>query len=263
MYLHDAGKTGRRVLLALALVASSAWTGPVWAGDDDRERERGSGREYDDDWDRGHHFGGGYFMIGWSALDLGDLNASLVAHGYPKFDESFLSLGGAGHFSVGRLVIGGQGHGYLSETHDAILTTGTYRTELSGGVGFFDLGYQFVRGGRTRAALLVGLGGGELNLKMEDLSGPSFEDVLTDPGRSAELSTAGFLIDLGVSVDVVAGRVHAHGKRGGPLLGVRAGYILAPVKGDWQLGDRDIAGGPRMAMEGAYVRAMLGFGGGR
>ena len=118
-------------------------------------------------------------------------------------------------------------------------------------------------GNRTRAALLVGLGGGQLNLKMTDLSGPSFEDVLTNPGRSAELSTAGFLIDLGVSVDVVAGRVHHHGGRGGALLGVRAGYILAPVKGDWQLADGDITGGPRMGMEGAYVRAMLGFGGGR
>lgn len=263
MDLNDAGKTGRRVLLALALLAVSATAYPAWGGEDDGDREHRSGREYDADWDRGHHFGGGYFMIGWSALDLNDLNASLVAHGYPRFDESFLSLGGAGHFSVGRLVIGGQGHGYLSETHDAILATGTYRTELSGGVGFFDLGYQFVRGGRTRAALLVGLGGGELNLKMVDLTGPSFEDVLTDPGRSAELSAAGFLIDLGASVDVVAGHVRRHGTSGGPLLGVRAGYIFAPVKGDWQLGDRDIAGGPRMGMEGAYVRAMLGFGGGR
>ena len=263
MYLNDAGNTGRRVLVVLTLIAISAWAAPVWAGDHDWEREHRSDREYDDDLDRGHHFGGGYFMIGWSALDLSDLNASLAAHGYPRFDESFLSLGGAGHFSAGRLIIGGQGHGYLSETHDATLPAGTYRTELSGGVGFFDLGYQFVQGGRTRAALLAGLGGGELKLKMVDLSGPSFEDVLTNPGRSAELSTAGFLIDLGVSVDVVAGHVQGHGARGGPLLGVRAGYIFAPVKGDWQLADRDIAGGPRMGMEGAYVRALLGFGGGR
>ena len=216
-----------------------------------------------DDCDRRPHFGGGYFMIGWSALELDDLNASLAAHGYPTFDESFLSLGGAGHFSVGRLVIGGQGHAYLSETKDASLTTGLYRTELTGGVGFFDLGYQVVRADRVRATLLVGLGGGELNLKTVDLSGPTFEDVLTDPGRSSELSTAGFLIDLGLSVGVLAGRVYHHGTQSGPLLGLRAGYILAPVKDDWQLGDRDIAGGPRMGMEGAYVRALLGFGGGR
>lgn len=216
-----------------------------------------------DDWYGRHHFGGGYFMIGWSGLDLGDLNAALVSLGYPKFDESFLSLGGAGHFTVGRLVIGGQGHAYLSESRDAALPAGNYRTELSGGVGFFDLGYQFVRCSRAHAAILVGLGGGQLSLKMNDLGGPAFEDVLTDPGRGSELTTASFLIDLGVSLDMLAGCVNRRGACGGPLLGVRAGYILAPVKGDWQLDDRDIAGGPRFGMEGAYVRAMLGFGGGR
>ena len=98
---------------------------------------------------------------------------------------------------------------------------------------------------------------------MVDLSGPTFEDVLTDPGRGAELSTSGFLLDLGVSVDVIARHIDDHHAHGGPLLGLRAGYILAPVKGDWQLGEREIAGGPRMGVEGAYVRAMLGFGGGR
>jgi hypothetical protein len=216
-----------------------------------------------DDCDTRHHFGGGYFMIGWSALQLDDLNAALVAHGYPKFDESNLSLGGGGHFTMGRLVLGGQGHGYLSQSRDAFLASGTYRATLTAGIGFFDIGYQIVQGGRARVACLVGLGGGQVQMKTVDLSGPTFEDVLTDPGRSAELTTSGFLLDLGVSADLLTRRIGHHGMYGGPLLGVRAGYIVAPVKGDWKLGDRDIAGGPRMGIEGAYVRALLGFGGGR
>jgi hypothetical protein len=210
-----------------------------------------------------HHFGGGYFMIGWSALQLDDLNAALVAHGYPEFDESNLSLGGGGHFTMGRLVLGGQGHGYMSQSRDAFLSTGTYRATLTAGIGFFDIGYEIVQGGRARVACLVGLGGGQVQMKMVDLRGPTFEDVLTDPGRSAELTTGGFLLDLGVSADLLTRRMGHHDTYGGPLLGVRAGYILAPVKGDWKLGDRDIAGGPRMGIEGAYVRALLGFGGGR
>jgi hypothetical protein len=248
MSLAPATRAAGRILAALALTSLVGNALPAVADEGCEPR---------------HHFGGGYFMIGWSALDLDDLNAALAVHGYPQFNESCLSLGGAGHFAVGRLVLGGQGHAYLSESRDALLPTGTYRTELSGGVGFFDLGYQFVCTGRTHAALMVGLGGGGVQLKTIDLSGPTFEDVLDDPGRGSELTTTGFLLDLGVSVNWIARRGYDHEVSGGPLFGVRAGYILAPVKSDWQLGDREIAGGPRMGVEGAYVRALLGFGGGR
>jgi hypothetical protein len=247
MHLENAALSLRKTIAILALLTASGWA------------ERAAA----DDWDRGHRFAGGYFMIGWSALRLDDLNTALAAHGYPQFDESSLSLGGGGHFTVGRLVLGGQGHGYLSESRDSYLPTGTYRTSLTAGAGFFDIGYQLVQGGRARLACLVGLGGGGVQLKMVDLRGPTFEDVLSDPGRSAELTTTGFLLDLGVSVDVLTRRVGHHDMFGGPLVGVRAGYILSPVKGDWKLGDRDIAGGPRIGVEGAYVRALLGFGGGR
>jgi hypothetical protein len=240
-------RAGGRSLALAALFVLGSWAQPAAA----------------DDWECSHHFAGGYFMIGWSALELDDLNTALAAHGYPEFDESMLSLGGGGHVSFGRLVLGGQGHGYLSESRDAYLTTGTYRTTLTAGIGFFDIGYQLLQGGRTRLACLVGLGGGGVHLKMVDLSGPTFEDVLTDPGRSAELSTSGFLLDLGFSVDLLTRHINHRDTYGGPLVGLRAGYILAPVKGDWRLGDREIAGGPRIGVEGAYVRALLGFGGGR
>ena len=84
--------------------------------------------------------GKGYFMIGWSGADLGDLNDALRAQGYPRFAEDLLSLGGGGHAVLGRFVIGGHGHGFVVGDEDANIGGTNYHMQLHSGAGFFDLG---------------------------------------------------------------------------------------------------------------------------
>ena len=219
----------------------------------------GPGRA-DDDWSDGRHGGKGYFMIGWSSLDLAPLNEVLVPNGYPTFSEDFMSLGGGGHAVLGRLVLGGQGHGYLAQGHDAVLPAGNYRTSVAGGAGFFDVGLVLWSRGSTTFTPMVGLGGGGIELDIRELSSPSFSEVLAQPGRRSKLNTGGFLLDLGASLDRILDGGRGYGY-GGPLIGVRAGWVLAPFPGHWQLHGQDVAGGPELGFTGPYVRFMFGGGG--
>lgn len=196
-------------------------------------------------------------MIGWAALDLQPLNDALASSGYPRFSEDFLSLGGGGHALLGRFVLGGQGHGYLSQGHDAAFPAGNYRTEVTAGTGFFDFGFVlWSRGGATLSPL-VGLGGGGIQVDIRELSAPSFSEVLAQPGRRSTVRTGGFLLDLSASIDWILSRGEGFG---GPLVGARLGWVLTPFHGHWQLHGQDVAGGPELGLTGPYVRFMIGGG---
>lgn len=210
-----------------------------------------------DDWDDHRHGGSGGFMIGWGQLDLGPLNDQLVANGYSPFREDFLTLGGGGHAYLGRFVIGGQGHAYLTESKDVTLPAGNFSTDLSAGMGFVDLGWVVYSTDTFSFAPMVGLGGGGLALEIDALSAPTFEDVLDNPGHRSRLETGGFLLDLGLSAELVVTGEDSHG---GPVVGIRAGWVLTPIEGDWAVEGREVLGGPDLGVTGPYVRLLLGFG---
>ena len=68
------------------------------------------------------------------------------------------------------------------------------------------------------------------------------------------------MIDAGVQADMQFATRHMGSHRGGPVLGLRVGYVFAPFIGDWHLDDNSIAGGPEVGLTGPYVTVLLGFG---
>lgn len=208
--------------------------------------------------------GKGWFGIGWAGLDIDPLRDELVAAGYPRLSSDFLSLGGGGYFMWGRLLLGGHGDGYISDDREVTRLTGPYEITLTGGSGFFDVGYAIVRSGGLDLAPMIGLGGGGYLLEIEDRDSVTFGQVLQDPGRSSHLAIGGFLIDFAASLEYHFrfgddGDDEAHG---GPLVGIRAGYTIAPWVSDWTLERREISGGPEVGVEGPYVRVVVGGWGG-
>ena len=105
--------------------------------------------------------GSGFFAIGTQFTDLGPLNDRLSGSGYPEFTSETVTLGGGGYGVVAnRLLLGGEGHALI--TGDG---TGRGRNvSLTGGYGFFNLGYLFFPTSSLRASPLVGIGGGGLQL---------------------------------------------------------------------------------------------------
>ncbi len=202
--------------------------------------------------------GVGYSMFGRSILDLGDLNSKLENSGYPAMSENFFSVGGGGHAIIhNRWIIGGEGHTLLGEeaTHE------NYMQSITGGYGFFDLGYILFSIKDLRVYPLLGLGGGGMNLKIrEDITSISMDNILDNPGRGAELTTAGFLFNLGGGIDYLFTFGKDDITRGGMFLGVRAGYTISAFKGKWMMDGIEISGAPEIGMKGPYIRFLIGGG---
>jgi opacity protein-like surface antigen len=206
--------------------------------------------------DRGsaRHGGRGFFMIGAQWLDLDELNGRLVDAGYDEVDETFVTLGGGGYLIRNSFLIGGEGHGALSTSGS---TTGNqFRTTVGGGYGMLNVGYAVFAEGGTLVYPMVGLGGGGLLVNIEERSTPDFDDVLDDPRRGVNLTNSQLLASVGLGIDHVFGGFG----RGGLGVGLRAGWLFAPVEGDWAFGRSDVAGGPDAGFTGPFVRLSIGGG---
>ncbi|MBD3386457.1 hypothetical protein GF407_16230 [candidate division KSB1 bacterium] len=201
--------------------------------------------------------GVGYFMLGYEATDLSDFNDALEAAGYSTFAEKMFSMGGAGYAIKDRLIIGGEGYALIQKDK----RTGTLETSLSGGVGFFNIGYILHKQKNFWIYPLLGLGGGGMNFSILEKSQiPSFEEVLENPERGVDMYAGGLLLQVAIGGDVLLNFEQKKDKKGGLVLALRIGYTFTPMSDNWYMNDMEITGGPDLHLTGPFVR--LGFGGG-
>ncbi|MCR4440364.1 MAG: hypothetical protein QHJ34_14015 [bacterium] len=207
--------------------------------------------------------GHGYFYIGSSMVDLDKLNATLKTSQYPEFSNRLFSMGGGGHAFFNRLVLGGQGQALISKSTDVSVAGTPYKASLSAGIGFFDIGYLLTPRGNLKIYPMLGIGGGGLELAIEEKQPPSFEQILAHPNRSTRLSAGLFLVNLALGADcLVLTRQDKEGM-GGLVLGIEVGYTYTPFAGGWQADEVDISGGPDASLNGPYLRLKIGGGGKR
>jgi hypothetical protein len=202
--------------------------------------------------------GMGYFMIGGGTLDIDAINTRMQTAGLSTLSDNFLSLGGGGYAIHGRLILGGEGHSLLGEE----VSNESFTTSIGAGYGFFNIGYSLHSSGSLIVYPMFGIGGGAMSISMmEKGTSPSFDQILNDPKRSVVLSTGGWLINLALGTDYMFIMEENEEGKGGFILGLRIGYVLAPIKGDWSMDGIDISGGPDIGITGPYIRLMIGGGG--
>jgi hypothetical protein len=200
-----------------------------------------------------------FLAIGGQRLDLGDLNARMVAAGYPAFSEDFLTVGFGGYGARQSVLLGFEVHGLSGPSETT--ANGQFRTRLTGGHGVLTLGYAALTTPRADLFPMVGIGAGGVVLEILDRGAPTFDDVLRNPPRNARLSSGGLVIDtsLGTTLRLTARPRPARGGAGGLAVGLRAGYTFSPLTGEWRTdAENDVAGGPDVSTEGAYLRATIG-----
>jgi hypothetical protein len=208
----------------------------------------------------GEHEGKGYLLLGGGVLDIHKLNDGLSANGYSKFSDNSFSIGGGGQGVFRQLIIGGEGFAFITDNFEAVKSGKPYKTSLTGGCGFFNLGYTVFRKNSLSIYPLFGIGGGGYFLNITDRTAASFDDVLTNPGRSSRLNSGAFLLSASLGADyIISPRQEMRdGKRGGLLLGFRFGYIVAPVKSNWNLDNLEVFGGPKTGITGPFFHFMIG-----
>src|SRR5690606_24379633 len=166
--------------------------------------------------------GRGYFMVGVQRLDVGELNDRFAGAGYPSADRRYLSLGGGGLGSRGRLLIGGEGHGLIGPRRSSL--DDAFSVRAGGGYGMFLLGYAAHRQGGLDVYPLIGFGAGGLSVEIEERSAPTFDEVLEDPRRGVRLNSGQFLVDAGLGIDYLF-RTRPGTRARGPAVGVRFAYV--------------------------------------
>ena len=190
--------------------------------------------------------GSGYFGIGVNWVQVGELSRQLQNAGYGELRSWMVGIGGGGTGRIRRLLIGGEGYGLVEQKAAAM----GKEARLSGGYGFFTLGYTVAEPAGVSLALLGGIGGGSLGLSLVRDSTIGFGELLANPAGAVELRTGGWLLQAGVVAEAVFAR--------GLLLTVRAGWILPLGWSGFEIGDRAVAGAPKATLGGAYVRVGIG-----
>lgn len=206
----------------------------------------------------GYGAGGlGYAVLGSSFLKVDKLNERLVSYGYSPFSKSFFTVGGGGHAIINRLIVGGEGGSMLGES----VPDGGRESSLIIGYGLFNIGYSLVSTGNLRLYPMAGIGAVGMEFTIAESSGTvSFNDILETPGRSSILSAGGLLISLSLGADYVINLSNTENERGGPYIGVRAGYNLCPFSSDMSLDDNDVTGAPKMGFGGPFIKVLIGGG---
>ena len=199
-----------------------------------------------------------YGGVGVAFFDNDELSERLSTAGYGRLESDGVGVGTARYQFRGRLVGGVEGHTTGSESSEV----GGIETTLSGRYALVNLGVDLVGSPTLRAYPLVGVGYGDLTLKLAPLAEADFDRILSDPDRGTSLTKRGFLFNAGVGGDVVVPfRVDDEGASTGLALGVRAGYLAAVGGDDWeQFATSGVTDAPGASLSGPYVRLLIGVG---
>jgi len=202
--------------------------------------------------------GAGYFSGGATYLTgIDNLNDALSNAGYPESNRIAFAVGGGGYGVLrNRLMLGGEGHGLIVTNEPSNAREASY----AAGMGFFIIGHQSLNvEGQILAYPFVGIGGGGATLAIEHTGAERFGDVLANPDRGATLVQGSLLLQIGGGIELRGARAAT---RGGPFVGLRAGYVFSAASGDWAFDEGDeLRGGPNAEPSGLYLRLVVGGGG--
>jgi hypothetical protein len=200
--------------------------------------------------------GAGGMFVGVKNTNIAPLN-NLLGNRLESLKDNSVLIGGIGWGSVSPgILLGGEGGGFWQSSDGPNL-----RARLGGGYGFFDVGYMVIKHKGLRLYPMVGIGGGGITLRMAPLgvTSPTFDDVITDPKREANVTMGGLAFNFALGLECFVETKDGKEKRPGGLhFGIRAGYLFMPGKADWKLEDLDVIGGPDIRLNGYYIQAVFG-----
>lgn len=195
--------------------------------------------------------GAGYFGFRMNKYDFTNLNNVFSTNNLPILSENILGYGGGGHGYIDRLILGGEGFSYEVPERN----NGIYKTNIQGGVGFFNIGYVLLNKSRVMISPMLGIGAATMDINIYENTSGDFNQIITNPKKGTRLKNEQFLLDLGVQSNVFLTRNKFFS------IGVKAGYQLAPIEGRWSDVNGTIANGPPTNFDAAYAQISFCFGG--
>ncbi len=201
--------------------------------------------------------GSGHISAGLGFFDFGNINKRLVANDLPKIPQVSNSVGGGGHFMLGKFVLGTSVQQYTPKRFQF----DTIKLDVRAGYGFLEVGYVALTTPRVQLYPVVGIGIGGYTIKIATVdTNLTFDELLLDPKRGIELKSGGMLLNACLNLDFFLVK-HDASLPYGLLTGLEIGYTYMPKVGDWEVGGEPVKDSPKTNLNTFYVRIKLGGGG--
>jgi hypothetical protein len=181
-----------------------------------------------------------------SIVEIPELNEALADQGIKTLPRLTTTLNaGITRVFANRLIIEPQ---YRFTIVNAEETTVTCHHIL------LNAGFLVASRGEVMAYPVVGAGFGITTLEFAELEveGPTFDEVLAKPEGDALLASSLFVLHAGFAANI-------WGSGHGDFVGLRTGFVFAPVTGGWKRRGYNVYGGPPPPISGAYLALAFGF----
>lgn len=203
-------------------------------------------------------FAGGYggFTIGYGYADMSSFQQFLPGAA-PLPGNNFIGFGGYGYGLNHNILIGGYGSGYGGQTTEF---GNNQESRISGGFGFFNIGYALLSKAQSTFSLapFIGIGGGGTNMEIYSEGSYTAEGIAQDPGRAISISWGSFMLEGGAYVSLFLPK-----KSGGTQIGLRPSFHYGFSNDDFSHTGGDIVGAEATDLAMFKVDLILGFGGGK
>ena len=198
--------------------------------------------------------GGGYVHIGMDFIDMPSLGNSLNQYGLPEFGaQERITFGGGGGAFINRVYFGGYGEGHAGLS----ASNGLYKAKIYGGQGLVQVGYKLMENEFFALYPTFGAGGGGTAMRIKE--GPAYAESvqggLLQP--DSRIHAGYMLLMFELNNDFYIGpNKHTAGSF---LLGIAAGYQLAPWVSRWKYDNRSLPELDKYDPSGFYLRLKLGW----
>jgi hypothetical protein len=203
------------------------------------------------------------FMTGATTMSVDALNAQLTNAHFAGLSNDGVSYGASGYFTWGRAMLGAEfsratfGEEGLSNGRTDDLNAMQYLGTVS---------FALVTSSNLTVYPTLGVGKGSFDVTLRDRSPsgtavpstPTFAEVAANPGSATTLNGSHLVYSVGAGMDYLATR---GGGSVGVVLGIRAGYLLAPNRTTWTARGSEVVAGPDGSAGGPFVRLVVGVGG--
>ena len=204
----------------------------------------------------------GGLSVGYSTLDLDQLNLAVAQRGIHFFDERQLSVGLTSRAFLDRWIFGVEGNLLIDGFRHSLENTIT--TRLSSVLGFLNFGYLLSSQGGLEVYPLVGIGTSRSTVQIYHRLAEDFDEILLgeDAGTGTRFQTSGVLLTFSMAMDQAwtPGEQRRPGQFfGGYFFSLRLGYTVQLGRTTWRLNGLDaVEGGPEMKLDGLFLRASIG-----
>lgn len=198
-----------------------------------------------------------YIIGGFNLLHLDTLNRQLTKDDYPTLPEGYLTYGVGGHVIHDKFVMGLEIRHFVEKN---TMSSRDFNTNAYGKLILLNFGYLLHERKGFMVYPLVGMGIGQLTLRITENNVQSFQDI-NKFQKGSESVTRSFLINLAVGADYFFDYNKEKKGKNSLMVGIRAGYVFSAIKNDWTVNHVRVADGPIAGLSGPYISIVFGLGG--